>query len=470
MAVFHFLRERNGRAAVRVEGHDPVVRDRADIVCTRRDGVGRPDVVQNVVADLLIGLGRRVQSPLNRFLRQQLVCARCVLEVLVVAGLCAGVNVSVDFERCNVAAGNAVFRFHRHNVRRRIDERYGDAIVADACFSVHAGDMDAVGLAAGRDLGNLAPVGRRMGELDQIVNAGFYRRGCPRIVFPADVPSQRVLGVQVVRRILLERLHKVCDREGHDPCASILAFFKRILLPGNTRLCGILPLTAVHVVVAVLPEAVDAGDGNKAIQRAEDILAGRRFNLLADDFNDRQVTLLLPFPVPVNSCFGVIAEGDGQRCVLLVNEPVLDAGVVVICRQIRRYRDRRGDVVALLVLLHIADRILTRGGNIIRLVSMCCFVVLAVDSKAAVQRRGLLGLHRRLGALDFNVSRDAVGAINQVPRAILPPPVDAGFLVWLRIGVGSADLLIELRNVFRSVQSDGIDVSIFRPIPTEVIV
>ena len=86
-----------------------------------------------------------------------------------------------------------------------------------------------------------------------------------------------------------------------------------------------------------------------------------------------------------------------------------------------------------------------------------------------VSRRGF-GLHRRLGALDFNVSRDAVGAINQVPRAILPPPVDAGFLVWLRIGVGSADLLIELRNVFRSVQSDGIDVSIFRPIPTEVIV
>ena len=350
--VFHVLRE-GGLAIVRVKGHDPVVRDRADIVLARFDRFCLPDVVQNVVADLLIGLGRRVQSPLNRILRQQLVCARGVREVLVVAGLCAGVNVSVDFERCNVAAGNAVFRFHRHNVRRGIDERYGDAIVADACFSVHAGDMDAVGLAAGRDLGNLAPVGRRMGELDQIVNAGFYRRGCPRIVFPADVPAQLVLGVQVVRRILLERLHKVCDREGHDPCGIILAFFKRILLPGNTRLCGILPLTAIHVVVAVLPEAVDAGDGNKAIQRAEDILAGRLFNL---------------------------------------------------------------------------------------------------------------------GAFDFNVSRDAVGAINQVPRAILPPPVDAGFLVWLRIGVGSADLLIELRNVFRSVQSDGIDVSIFRLIPTEVFV
>ena len=120
-------------------------------------------------------------------------------------------------------------------------------------------------------------------------------------------------------------------------------------------------------------------------------LVSRRGFGLADDFNDRQVTLLLPFPVPVTSCFGVIAEGDGQRCVLLVNEPVLDAGVVVICRQIRRYRDRRGDVVALLVLLHIADRILTRGGNIIRLVSMCCFVVLADDSKTAVQRRGLCG-------------------------------------------------------------------------------
>ena len=199
-------------------------------------------------------------------------------------------------------------------------------------------------------------------------------------------------------------------------------------------------------------------------------LVSRRGFGLADDFNDRQVTLLLPFPVPVNSCFGVIAEGDGQRCVLLVNEPMLDAGGLVICHQIRRYRDRRGDVVALLVLLHIADRILRRGGNIIRLVSMCCFVVLADDSKAAVQRRGLFGLHRRLGAFDFNVSINAVRATNQVPRAILPPPVDAGFLVWLRIGVGSADLLIELRNVFRSVQSDGIDVSIFRLIPTEVFV
>ena len=120
-------------------------------------------------------------------------------------------------------------------------------------------------------------------------------------------------------------------------------------------------------------------------------LVSRRGFGLADDFNDRQVTPLLPFPVPVNSCFGVIAEGDGQRCVLLVNEPMLDAGGLVICHQIRRYRDRRGDVVALLVLLHIADRILRRGGNIIRLVSMCCFVVLADDSKTAVQRRGLCG-------------------------------------------------------------------------------
>ena len=133
--------------------------------------------------------------------------------------------------------------------------------------------MDAVGLAAGCDLGNLAPVGRRMGELDQIVNAGFYRRGCPRFVFPADVPAQRVLGVQVVRRtVLVERIHKVCDREGHDPCGIILAFYKRIVLPGNTCLCSILHLTAIHVLVAVLPEAVDAGDGDKAGQRIEDFV------------------------------------------------------------------------------------------------------------------------------------------------------------------------------------------------------
>ena len=82
----------------------------------------------------------------------------------------------------------------------------------------------------------------------------------------------------------------------------------------------------------------------------------------------------------------------------------------------------------------------------------------------------LCGRGLGLVAFDFNVSINAVRATNQVPRAILPPPVDAGFLVWLRIGVGSADLLIELRNVFRSVQSDGIDVSIFRLIPTEVFV
>ena len=142
-------------------------------------------------------------------------------------------------------------------------------------------------------------------------------------------------------------------------------------------------------VLMLLRSIYDALDLNSHFKLFQ--LVSRRGFGLADDFNDRQVTLLLPFPVPVNSYFGVIAEGDGQRCVLLVNEPVLDAGVVVICRQIRRYRDRRGDVVALLVLLHIADRILRRGGNIIRLVRMCCFVVLADDSKTAVQRRGLCG-------------------------------------------------------------------------------
>ena len=162
----------------------------------------------------------------------------------------------------------------------------------------------------------------------------------------------------------------------------------------------VLPRLADEVVFIVLAEqAVGVRMLLRSIYNALDLnshvklfqLVSRRGFGLADDFNDRQVTLLLPFPVPVNSYFGVIAEGDGQRCVLLVNEPMLDAGGGVICHQIRRYRDRRGDVVALLVLLHIADRILRRGGNIIRLVSMCCFVVLADDSKAAVQRRGLCG-------------------------------------------------------------------------------
>ena len=141
-----------------------------------------------------------------------------------------------------------------------------------------------------------------------------------------------------------------------------------------------------RMLLRIIYDALDLNSHFKLFQ----IVSRRGFGL-ADDFNDRYFTLLLPFPVLVTSYFGVIAEGDGQRCVLLVNEPVLGAGEVVICRQIRRYRDRRGDVVALLVLLHIADRILRRGGNIIRLVRMCCFVVLADDSKAAVQRRGLCG-------------------------------------------------------------------------------
>ena len=73
-----------------------------------------------------------------------------------------------------------------------------------------------------------------------------------------------------------------------------------------------------------------------------------------------------------------------------------------------------------------------------------------------VSRRGL-----GLAAFDFNVSINAVRAANQVPRASLPLPLDVGVLVWLRIGVGFVDILIELRNVFRSVQFDGIDVCSF---------
>ena len=156
----------------------------------------------------------------------------------------------------------------------------------------------------------------------------------------------------------------------------------------------------VRMLLRIIYDALDLNSHFKLFQ----IVSRRGFGL-ADDFNDRYFTLLRPFPVPVNSYFGVIAEGDGQRCVLLVNEPVLGAGEVVICRQIRRYRDRCGDVVALLVRLHIADRILRRGGNIIRLVSMCCFVVLADDSKTAVQRRGLRGLHRRLGAINRDIGK-----------------------------------------------------------------
>ena len=77
-----------------------------------------------------------------------------------------------------------------------------------------------------------------------------------------------------------------------------------------------------------------------------------------------------------------------------------------------------------------------------------------------VSRRGV-GRGLGLAAFDFNVSINAVRAANQVPRVILPPPFDVGFLVWRRIGVGFVDILIELRNVFRSVQFDGIDVCSF---------
>ena len=86
-----------------------------------------------------------------------------------------------------------------------------------------------------------------------------------------------------------------------------------------------------------------------------------------------------------------------------------------------------------------------------------------------VSRRGC-GRGLGLAAFDFNVSINAVRAANQVPRAILPPPFDVGFLVWLCIGVGFADILIELRNVFRSVQFDGIEVCSFDLLHAEVFV
>ena len=86
-----------------------------------------------------------------------------------------------------------------------------------------------------------------------------------------------------------------------------------------------------------------------------------------------------------------------------------------------------------------------------------------------VIRRGF-GRGLGLAAFDFNVSINAVRAANQLPRAILPPPFDVGFLVWLRIGVGFADILIELRNVFRSVQFDGIEVCSFDRLHAEVFV
>ena len=89
---------------------------------------------------------------------------------------------------------------------------------------------------------------------------------------------------------------------------------------------------------------------------------------------------------------------------------------------------------------------------------MCCFIVLADDSKAADQLRGLLGRHRRLAAFDFNVSRDAVGAGDQLPRLVagVPAPLDAGVRVGLLIGVGMLGISVELRDEAGSVEADGI--------------
>ena len=268
--------------------------------------------------------------------------------------------------------------------------------------------MDAVGLAAGRDLGNLAPVGRRMGELDQIVNAGFYRRGRPRIVFPADVPAQRVLGVQVVRRILLERLHKVCDREGHDPCASILAFFKRILLADNTRLCGILPLTAVHVVVAVLPEAVDAGDGNKAVQCVKDVVAGRLHRRPLRNIGHSLRDLFCDFGLP--ACEGVAF-------------------------MVRGFAEHGGSIAGL-----------EASGDLI-------LEELAFNAVGVGDGEGF-----DLGADALDISRDAVGAGDQMPSLVagVPAPLDAGVLVGLLIGVGMLGISVELRDEAGSVEADGI--------------
>ena len=219
-----------------------------------------------------------------------------------------------------------------------------------------------------------------------------HRYAALRLDLPAaPVPDQRDRNDLLIVLDMFQVLERRVEL-GHIAFGVIVDVAKPVV--------PVLPRLADEVVFIVLAEQTvggrmllriiyDALDLNSHFKLFQ-IVSRRGFGL-ADDFNDRYFTLLLPFPVPVNSYFGVIAEGDGQRCVLLVNEPVLGAGEVVICRQIRRYRDRRGDVVALLVLLHIADRILRRGGNIIRLVRMCCFVVLADDSKAAVQRRGLCG-------------------------------------------------------------------------------
>ena len=74
------------------------------------------------------------------------------------------------------------------------------------------------------------------------------------------------------------------------------------------------------------------------------------------------------------------------------------------------------------------------------------------ENRTALIQRGLAGLGGGV-ALDLD---NRGNFTDQLPLAVLPLPFELDALVWLRIGVGFVAILIELLNVFRSVQCDGI--------------
>ena len=344
-AVFHFLRGRNGRAAVRIESDgilvDVPLRRQGDVLCDGGIKVIRGGVLL-VFAQIPEGKGIALERRLDR--QDSLLAA---LDVLLIGRRETAVSVE----------GNGIFLRHMYAALRL--------------------ELPAVPGPDQRDRNDLLIVLDMFQVLERRVELGHIAFGVIVDVAKPVVPVLPRLADEVVFIVLAEQI------------------------------------VGGRMLLRIIYDALDLNSHFKLFQ-----LVSRRGFGLADDFNDRYFTLLLPFPVLVTSYFGVIAEGDGQRCVLLVNEPVLGAGEGVICRQIRRYRDRRGDVVALLVRLHIADRILRRGSNIIRLVSMCCFVVLADDSKTAVQRRGLVRLIGGRGLLAV-LNLDHTQAVVQLPRVIL---------------------------------------------------
>ena len=198
--VFHGLRE-GGLAIVRVKGHDPVVRDRAHIIRTRRNRLCQPDVL---LLCTCIGAYFRLsylESPLDRILAQHIVSAWAVREALAVASLCASFNKLIHLERSNVTAGNGLstavlLLFNRHNVIW-LHERYHETIGARGGLTVHTGCLDHVGASVNK-FRDLIEGGRRVGDKHHIVNAGGLGLKIPLAAVVGERPIQRFRAVETV--------------------------------------------------------------------------------------------------------------------------------------------------------------------------------------------------------------------------------------------------------------------------------